>query len=86
METSEKKAKYEILREGHYSDYVIIDRKTEYCPFVVCYAFDKETYSWAQGHYHNDFDSALYDFYEREKAGIEYCLERLEETLEGKGE
>ena len=82
MNTMEKKANYQILREGHYSDYVIINRQTSYCPYVVCYAFDKEDYTWAQGHYHQTMDDALVDFYEREMNGLQSNIEAIVENLE----
>ena len=86
MTVEEKKATYQILREGAYSDYTIIHRNTSYCPYVVCYGFDKATYSWAQGHYHNTFDDALLDLYEQEMKGLQQCVEAIEESQEIEGE
>lgn len=75
MTVEEKKAQYEIVKDGFYSDYTVINRHTDYCPFVVCWNFDIETYQWDQGHYYNDEASAMCEFYQKEKEAIDEILE-----------
>lgn len=59
MTVEEKKAKYTILAEN--DEYTLIDRHTSYCTYVVCWQFDKDDYTWAQGHYYNNIFQAVMD-------------------------
>ena len=45
----ERKNRYTILES--FGDYTLIDRDTKFQPYVVCWLFDPDTYTWAQGHY-----------------------------------
>ncbi len=66
MTVEEKKAKYEIIMKGAYADYVIINRHTSFQPYVVCWAFDEEDYTWGQGHYFDDEHAAFAFFWQKE--------------------
>jgi len=55
MTVEEKKRAYEkILRIG---DYTLINRHTKFEPWIVCWKFDDESYTWNQGHY---FQGAIF--------------------------
>ena len=80
MTTEEKKATYEIIKKGVYADYVVIDRKTSFQPFVACWAFDESDYTWGQGHYFDKLDVALHYFYGKERDALEAKMEEIEEA------
>lgn len=37
----------------------LVDRATSFQPFIVAWAYDTESREWGQGHYFNDYDSAI---------------------------
>jgi len=51
-----KMHQYCILDE--IGDYTLIHRNTNYQPFVVCWLFHEDTYTWEQGHYFSDMVEA----------------------------
>ena len=53
----ERKNRYRVL--ANIGDYTLIDRATSFQPFVVCWLFNTENYTWAQGHYFAEYDRAL---------------------------
>lgn len=57
MTMAEKKSTYEVLTTM--GEYTIINRKTSYLPFVVCWLFNTDDYTWAQGHYLATYEDAL---------------------------
>lgn len=81
MTVEEKKAKYEIIKEGKYADYVIINRHTSFQPYIVCWAFDEEDYTWGQGHYFETLNEAKFFLYGKEQDALEALRERIEEAL-----
>lgn len=64
MTTTEKKNTYKILKAA--GDYTLINRGTSFQPYVVCWLFDRDTYTWAQGHYFSDYIAA--EEYMKERA------------------
>jgi len=82
MNTLEKKVNYQILMRGAYSDYVLINRNTSYCPYVVCYGFNDEDYTWAQGHYYESLSAAKVDFYQRERDWLDGKIDYLTEDMD----
>ena len=57
---------YEILADYPKVHYTLIDRKTEFQPFVACWYYNEESDTWAQGHYFDSLTTAfsyIYDLY-----------------------
>ena len=79
MTVEEKKAKYDIIKRGAYADYVVINRHTSFQPFVACWAFDDETYSWGQGHYFDTEADALNHLYHKEMEVLQAVIEEYEQ-------
>ena len=48
-----------IIKEYPAKDYTIINRGTNFQPYVACWLFDKNTYSWGQGHYFDNLEEAI---------------------------
>ena len=48
-----------ILKEYPKKDYVIIDRHTSFQSYVACWCFNKNTYTWGQGHYFDNLEDAI---------------------------
>lgn len=42
----------------------LVNRNTEFEPYVVCWKYDFETGTWEHGHYFQDYEEALYRFYQ----------------------
>lgn len=59
---------YTLLARYPLIDYVLIDRHTEYSPYVACWAYCDEDGTWGQGHY-----------FETEDEAREYILKKYEE-------
>ena len=82
MTVEEKKAAYLIMWKGMLTDYTLIKRNTEYCPFIVAWGFNEEDYTWGQGHYFNDYSSALWFLLDKEKEAIEEKMEEIGDDIE----
>ncbi len=48
-----------IIKEYPEKDYTIINRGTKFLPYVACWVFNKNTYSWGNGHYFEKLEDAI---------------------------
>lgn len=62
---------------GQIGNYTIINRETEFHPFICAYMFNHSDYTWAQGRYFSTFEEACKYALNRRMLFMSY--DRLEE-------